>query len=554
MHENMNDGCSSAEISSVQRRSLFKAAAMTALAAALPFQHANAAAPASGVGAGADSMTRRRDRARQLRVELADSHAQTFALQHPNNGDEDLYADRNYFASFSRGLPHNALGEVDPAAYRELLGAIDAGTFEAFEAVPLGGTIKLGNPLQAYSFLLEGQDPWGFALPPAPTFASEQFAAELVETYWMALTRDVPFSQYGSDPLVAAACADLSRLSGFKGPKEDGRVTPRTFGRAGLPNEFGGPRLSQFSLLDVPNGSLAPVIQLTRAPKANLDFMTDYDEWLSIQNGKKSPKERVFEPQRRYALTARAWFEAFRNYTTFQTLINAAEILLEMGPNALDPANPYRVSKKQTGGVSFGREDIRGLIGRVWTPVDTLAGFQKWVVHRRPKPEQIGGRVHNQLLGRAQYPFHPELLDSRVLTEIHAKQGSFLVSQVLPTGGGQQPSYTQSCATFLGAGVTVLKWFFNEDFVFPKPVQPSADGMRLTASTDELTVGKELDKLAGGAFAANFNGSHFRSDTTEGLRLGEAFALSLLSDHVRLYPEKFAGFSLRKFDGTRVTV
>lgn len=43
------------------------------------------------------------------------------------------------------------------------------------------------------------------------------------------------------------------------------------------------------STFNVPNGSLAPVIQFTRAPKADLDFKTNYDEWLSIQNGKKSP-------------------------------------------------------------------------------------------------------------------------------------------------------------------------------------------------------------------------------------------------------------------------
>lgn len=502
----------------------------------------------------ADRLTHRRNRARQLRIERAEAQARSFVSEHPTNGDEVRYADRNYFASFSRGLPHNGLGEVDPVAYRSLLGAIHTGTFEAFEAVPLGGTIRFGNPLQGHSFLLEGQDPWGFTTPAAPAFASAEFAAELAETYWMALTRDVPFAQYDSDPLIAAACEDLSRMSGYRGQKEGGRVTPRTFGRAGLPNELYGPRLSQLSLLDVPNGSFAHVKQLTRAGMAKLDFMTDYDEWLSIQSGNHSPNRRVFEPERRYALTARGWFEAFRNYTTFQTLINAAGILLEMGPEALDQANPYRTAGKQLGGVTFGREDIRGLIGRVWRSVDTHSGFQKWLVHRRPKPEQVGGRVHNHVLGRAQYPFHPELLNSRVLSEVCARQRTYLVSQVLPDGGGQQPSYTQSCATFLGAGVTILKWFFNEAFVFPEPVQPSDDGRSLTAISDELTVGTELNKLAGGAFAANFNGSHFRSDTIEGLKLGEAFALSVLADHVRLYPEQFAGFSLTRFDATRVTV
>ncbi|WP_321853946.1 phosphatase PAP2 family protein [Paraburkholderia tropica] len=541
-----------------RRRNLFKAAAATALASSLPSASLLAASvtaipTAAGPTAGA-AMLARRERARQLRIARADLHAREFVFSHPDNGDEAKYADRNYFASFSRGLPHNALGEVDPAAYRMLLKAIEIGTFEAFEAVPLGGSIKFGNPLQGYSFLLEGQDPWGFALPPAPTFESERFAAELIETYWMALTRDVPFTDYGTNRLISMACADLSKTPGYAGPREQGDVTPVTFGRAGLPGEFQGPRLSQFSLMDVPNGSLAPIQQLTIAPKADLDFMTGYDNWLSIQSGNKSTSHRVFESERRYARTARAWFEAFRNYTTFQTLINAAEIILGMGHQALDPANPYRKSRTQLPGTSFGREDIRGLLGRVWTPVDTLAGFQKWIVHRRPKPEQIGGRVHNHMLGRAHYPFHGDLFKSPVLAELHARQGSYLVSQVLPDGGGQQPSYTQSCATFLGAGVTVLKWFFNEDYVIQRPVMPDESGTHLMPCAEQLTLGNELNKLAGGAFAANFNGSHFRSDTMEGLKLGEQFALSVIADHVTLYAENFSGFSLTKFDGTKISI
>jgi hypothetical protein len=37
-------------------------------------------------------------------------------------------------------------------------------------------------------------------------------AGEMVEDYWYARTRDVPFSQYSSEPTIAQACADLSKL------------------------------------------------------------------------------------------------------------------------------------------------------------------------------------------------------------------------------------------------------------------------------------------------------------------------------------------------------
>ena len=49
-------------------------------------------------------------------------------------------------------------------------------------------------------------------------------------------------------------------------------------------------------------------------------------------------------------------------------------------------------------------------------------------------------------------------------------------------------------------------------------------------------------------------GVHWRSDAEEGLKLGEAVAISLLRDLTATYPEDFRGFSLTTFDGTRITI
>ena len=51
----------------------------------------------------------------------------------------------------------------------------------------------------------------------------------MVEDYWMALARDIPFSQYGNEPITAAAIADLNKLSDFRGPKVNGKVTAGYF-------------------------------------------------------------------------------------------------------------------------------------------------------------------------------------------------------------------------------------------------------------------------------------------------------------------------------------
>ena len=77
--------------------------------------------------------------------------------QHATNGDEELYA--NKIGNYSKALPHNSLGEVDTSAYDALINALARGNPADFEAIPLGGTVKLVNPQASYAFLLEGVTP-----------------------------------------------------------------------------------------------------------------------------------------------------------------------------------------------------------------------------------------------------------------------------------------------------------------------------------------------------------------------------------------------------------
>lgn len=49
-------------------------------------------------------------------------------------------------------------------------------------------------------------------------------------------------------------------------------------------------------------------------------------------------------------------------------------------------------------------------------------------------------------------------------------------------------------------------------------------------------------------------GVHWRSDGIEGLKLGEAVTIGLLTDLRATYSEDFGGFSLTKFDGTTITM
>jgi hypothetical protein len=105
-------------------------------------------------------------------------------------------------------------------------------------------------------------------------------------------------------------------------------------------------------------------------------------------------------------------------------------------------------------------------------------------------------------------------------------------------------------------GGALLKAFFEENTVFADPVVASPDGSTLVPfEWPPLTVGGELNKLASSVSTGrNIAGLHRRTDAAEGLKLGEAVAISILRDHRLTFPEPFGGFSFTRFDGTPVTI
>jgi hypothetical protein len=184
------------------------------------------------------------------------------------------------------------------------------------------------------------------------------------------------------------------------------------------------------------------------------------------------------------------------------------------------------------------------------------AWYQKWLVHRRLRPEEFGGRVHQQKTNATSYPIAAELLNSAALSHVFARYGTYLLPVAHPEGCPIHPTYPAGHATIAGACVTVLKAFFKETLVIPAPVEASADGLTLTPYVwPALTLGGELDKLASNiSLGRDAAGLHWRSDGIEGMKLGEAVAISILIDESATYNEDFTGFSLTKFDGTVITV
>ncbi|WP_254871140.1 vanadium-dependent haloperoxidase [Bacillus sp. Marseille-Q1617] len=471
---------------------------------------------------------------------------------HPTNKDEIRY--KKKIAGFSKGLPHNELGEVDVEAYNTYIGILESGDPEDFERLPLAGERKMVNPQAAYAFEMTGPDSHQLVLPPAPSFSSAEMAAEMVELYWQALTRDVPFNDYDTNPLTLAAADELSNLTDFRGPKIVGKVTPGTLYRDDLPGALTGPYVSQFLLKDIPYVSTR-TIQRYRTTKAGEDFLTDYDDWLAVQNG-SIPPGPDYDPTPRYIRNARDLAEFVYNDRSVESGLAASLIIFQYGTAAWDKNNPYLDSDTQIGFSTFGVPHILDFVTRSARPGLEAAWFQKWLVHRRLRPEEFGGRIHNKLTGKAEYPIHPDVLNSVALAKTYEIYGSYLLPQSYPEGSPLHPAYPAGHAAFVGAMVTMLKALFDESFVIPDPVIATSDGLQLIDyEGPPLTVGGELNKLAYNiANGRDAAGVHFRASGINGLKLGEQAAIGILRDYKSTYNEAFKGFTLTKFDGTSITI
>ena len=378
----------------------------------------------------------------------------------------------------------------------------------------------------------------------------------MVEDYWMALARDIPFSQYGTESTTAAAIADLNNLSRFKGPKVNGQVTPDTLFRGFTPGDLIGPYLSQFFLLPLSLGTL-PVAQKYNTYTPGTDYLTDFTSWLAVQNG-QGPFPANVVSGTSYIKNGRdlgAWDHVD---FAFQAYLFATQWL--MGNKApFNPGNPYLTSANQSGVQTFGPQHILDLLGEVSNRALKAMWYQKWFVHRALRPMAYGGLVHNTITGVAHYPVHRDVLHSQAVAEIFTKVGSYLLPAAYPEGGPQHPAYAEGHGVIAGACVTALKAFFNESFVIPNPMVASDDGQSLVPYTgsdaEQITVGGELNKLANNvALGRDMAGVHWRSDAKEALLLGEKVTISILRDQRHTYNEPFSGFTFTRFNGVPITV
>ena len=135
--------------------------------------------------------------------------------------------------------------------------------------------------------------------------------------------------------------------------------------------------------------------------------------------------------------------------------------------------------------------------------------------------------------------------------------GTYLLPQAYPEASPFHSSYPGGAASIAGVQATLLKAFFDENFVIPNPVVPDPNDPTkvISYSGPPLTVGGELNKLATNyAIGRGHGGIHWRSDGAASLALAEEVAISILRDERLGYNENFNGYTFTKFDGTQITV
>ena len=500
-----------------------------------------------------------------------------------DNGDAARFTD--FSGNYSKALLHDSFGIPNAAAWLSLRKAMLSGKPADFDDIIVGtpgggGNSKLNGPRVALAFDLEGLDSHSTVITPAPSVASAQTAAEAVEHYWGAILADVPFSEYGTNPLAAAAIGDLNNLSFLSSPENREfpyPVTPQNLFRGQfLPGDGNvkGPYVSQFMVQPTYFGA-QPLDQRYQTflpvDGGGRTYMTNVAEYQLVQNGGDSGLPIAYDPVPRYVRNGRDLAAYTRVDVLYQGYFTAFLLLAGLGA-APNPGNPYIGSTTEKPFATLGGPDAAGTIGEMATRALKASWFHKWIKDMRMRPEEYGALVHARKTNASHMPqaaaaLHADVLNSAAVAHTFATYGTYLLPQAFPEGSPTHPCYPTGHGTVGGACVTALKFFFNGDQKL-RPLLlnagtdlkvPSTDGLTLLdytgADRDSLDINGELNKLAYNVSIGHgiHAGIHFRSSTYWSILLGEQVALSVLQDRARSYNEPFS-VNIRKFDRTIATI
>ena len=599
-------------------------------------------------------MSERRGQARRIREAAAEVAFLRPTPQHRANGDEQRLHDEQgrltYAGNFTKCQPHDEYGFLQrPTDYSDWVRSIDSGDPRDFLRLRLGpGPFQPngdfvygsdGNPqldwaatypageeptVRAWesqgsgsTFELEGSDAQALTMPPYPALASQELISEMGEVYWMALSRDIPFTDWGSDTTIQNARESLARLWWFRQDRTD-RLTGSTdvlptslnrrrvlsqngadpvplrqLFRGLLPRERQGPYVSQFLLIgnvgvhandtahDLSDGMIAygalRTDQRVRVATPGVNYLTDWDTFLDVQNGADTRGRESYDGGYRFIATPRDLATYVHYDALYEAYLNACLVLLGLRA-PFDPGLPFErpdFIDKQQGFAQFGGPHILTLVTEVATRALKAVRYQKFNVHRRIRPEGVGGWMYQRRVNPAVVQERLQDLENMEATfagssgigaAVGAANGdpdNWLLPMAFPEGSPTHPSYGAGHATVAGACTTILKAWFDHGWLLrsagnPIAYEANSDGSALidvSATLDRpLTVEGELNKIAANiSIARNFAGVHYYTDFIESFRLGEQIALTVLEEQKLTYRENFS-LTIPLSDGTTVRI
>lgn len=477
---------------------------------------------------------------------------------------------------------------------------------------------------------LEGPDSHAVTMPPAPAFASQELIAEMAELYWMAYLRDVPFCDFDTHPDMVKAGQSLShfywfvehdKLTGAQQARfqhTDGLVSsqarrrmltdkkgkaiaPGQLFRGVAPGDAVGPYLSQFLLMGNPDiqprvpapahtvmdgyGAYGAIRfdQRVRVATLQKNYMLNWKDWLDVQNGANVRLTETYETGWRFIATPRDLCTWVHYDALYQAYLDACLLLLGLGA-PFDPGIPFQdqdFRDKQLGFATFGGPHILSLVTEVATRALKAVRYQKFNVHRRLRPEAVGGELYqwnknkvpeyaalDNLLqafsGASGLKAHIDVAQTAGPASAWTPGTELLLPMAFAEGSPSHASYGSGHATVAGACVTILKAFFDSGWELPLGRKgkkfiayvPEADGsvLKKILLDHPLTVEGELNKVASNiAVGRHWAGVHYFSDGYESLRLGEKVALGILEEQKLTYGENFS-MTVPLFDGTTVRI
>jgi hypothetical protein len=501
----------------------------------------------------------------ELRTRMELSRAHLDAPTTPTHGSNDRISDRAVVSKFGKSLQHDDdTGLPTAAAYDSLVRACETGDgFDRIEQQSLdldgddGDAVEeieqsdviddeaglrprpLVQPETAWTYLPEGRSTAQLRIAVPPAFDSAEAGAEMVELYWQALTRDVPFHEYERKTRedIVDAVAELQDIDGYRGPGSEAdpnadQLDGGNLFRGVTPGAQTGPYVSQFLLqdLELGGGTIEQRIEPQVAETTPRDYMTDVEDWLKVQKGVAPATDdnlpgNEYGDERRYIVTGRDLCERVHDDPPFRQIQKAAQVLVFTMQAPLDEGIPYTLKPFETAeplSSAFlegndarnhrtepSRREVDTFLSQTTLPFNDFgplfvekkaieatehgqkaAWHKKWNVHRRLRPEEYGGRIEaalsSSLDAAVDYPIPDNLRHSEALEVTKRRFGSFLLPQAYAEGSPTHPAYPAGHSVVAGAGVTVLKALFDGEYVLAadEKVAPNEDGSELLVAED----------------------------------------------------------------------